>query len=273
MSRVENTKAVTTVVATDADSTGLVYAITGGADASKFAINAANGVLSFAKAPDFEKPADAGANNVYDVVVRATDGEGNSDSQTLHVTVTDETGATIVGKRGNDKVDATNTPNGQSLPTAFEDIVFGNGGNDKLSGLGGFDLIDGGKGNDKIRGGDGDDRLIGGKGKDKVEGGAGADSFVFNASFKRAADKIADFSVLDDTIVLSKSVFKVLALGGLAENSFHIGKQAADADDFILYNSGKLLYDKDGSGKAGAVVFAKLDKGLGLTHLDFEVVA
>ena len=37
----------------------------------------------------------------YDVVVRASDNEGNSDSQTLHVTVTNEAGTTIIGKRGN----------------------------------------------------------------------------------------------------------------------------------------------------------------------------
>ena len=106
-----------------------------------------------------------------------------------------------------------------------------------------------------------------------MTGEAGADSFVFNASFKKAADKIIDFSVLDDTIVLSKSVFKVLDLGVLAETSFHLGKNAADADDFILYSGKTLRYDKDGSGKADAVVFAKLDKGLALSQLDFEVVA
>ena len=43
----ENTKAVTTVVATDLDGPALSYAIAGGADAGLFAIDAATGALIF----------------------------------------------------------------------------------------------------------------------------------------------------------------------------------------------------------------------------------
>jgi serralysin len=53
-----------------------------------FAINASTGVLTFAAAPDFEAPGDAGGDNVYDVVVRASDSGGLSDTQTLAITVT-----------------------------------------------------------------------------------------------------------------------------------------------------------------------------------------
>jgi Ca2+-binding RTX toxin-like protein len=272
LSVTENGKTVTDVDATDPDNAGPTYSIAGGSDAAKFTIDAATGVLSFVDAPDFEKPTDAGANNVYDVAVKATDTEGNSDIQSLHVTVTDEAGVTIIGKGGKDKVDATNAPDGQQPPTAFEDVVFGNGGNDKLSGLAGFDLVDGGKGNDTVRGGDGDDWLVGGKGKDKLFGEVGADSFVFNTSLKET-DKIGDFSVLDDTIVLSQSMFKALDLGVLGEASFHLGAKAADQDDHILYAGNKLRYDQDGAGGSKAVTFATLDKGLAMTHLDFEVVA
>ena len=65
----ENGTAVTTVTATDADCRcrSLTYAITGGADASRFAINASTGVLTFVTAPDYEAPTDAGGDNVYDV--------------------------------------------------------------------------------------------------------------------------------------------------------------------------------------------------------------
>jgi hypothetical protein len=44
-------------------------------------------VLTFASAPDFENPADVGANNVYDVSVDASDGS-RSDTQAMAVTVT-----------------------------------------------------------------------------------------------------------------------------------------------------------------------------------------
>ncbi len=43
--------------------------------------------MSFVSAPDAENPTDAGANNVYDVVVQVSDGT-NTDSQAIAVTVT-----------------------------------------------------------------------------------------------------------------------------------------------------------------------------------------
>src|SRR5262249_54028313 len=46
------------------------------------------GALRFVAAPDFEAPADAGANNVYDVTIRVADGRGGTDSQAIAVTVT-----------------------------------------------------------------------------------------------------------------------------------------------------------------------------------------
>ncbi|WP_375194580.1 cadherin domain-containing protein [Sphingobium sp.] len=82
----ENATAVTMVTATDSDSPSISYAIVGGADAALFAIDAATGALRFKAAPDYEAPADADHDNVYDVVVQASDG-GNTDRQTLAVTV------------------------------------------------------------------------------------------------------------------------------------------------------------------------------------------
>ena len=74
VSLAENTSAVTTVTASDADAgSTLTYSIVGGADAARFAINPSTGALTFVVAPDSEAPADAGGNNVYDVIVqRAT---------------------------------------------------------------------------------------------------------------------------------------------------------------------------------------------------------
>lgn len=85
----ENSTAVLTVVATDADlpAQTVTYSITGGADAAKFVITS-GGVLSFVSAPDFETPTDAGANNIYDVQVTANDGNGGTTAQNIAVTVT-----------------------------------------------------------------------------------------------------------------------------------------------------------------------------------------
>ena len=70
----ENTTVVTTVTSTDPDGPAPAYSIVGGADASKFTINATTGALAFVTAPNFETPTDVGANNVYDVIVQASDG-------------------------------------------------------------------------------------------------------------------------------------------------------------------------------------------------------
>ncbi len=90
----ENQTAVGTVVASDGDTDDSVtgYAIQGGADASKFSVVEATGVLTFASAPNFEDAADEDADNAYVVVVRATSGTGAREKtadQTITVTVTD----------------------------------------------------------------------------------------------------------------------------------------------------------------------------------------
>ena len=99
----ENTTAVTTVTATDPDvGQTLSYSIIGGADASKFTIDATTGALSFITAPNFELPTDAGGNNVYDVIVQVSDGHGGIDTQAIAVTVTDvfENAAPIITSNG-----------------------------------------------------------------------------------------------------------------------------------------------------------------------------
>ena len=82
---------MTTVVAADPNAgQTLSYSINGGADASKFAINVTTGALAFVTAPNFEAPTDAGGNNVYDVTVQVSDGNGGSDAQAIAVTVTNQ---------------------------------------------------------------------------------------------------------------------------------------------------------------------------------------
>ena len=95
ISVVENTTAVTDVDATDPDVDGITFSInTGVGDWDDFSIVPATGVLTFLLAPDFENPTDIGGDNTYVVIVSATDlsGSGNSDTQTLNVTVTDDPG-------------------------------------------------------------------------------------------------------------------------------------------------------------------------------------
>ena len=71
-----------------------------GADRADFTIrkNAfGHGHLRFANVPNYEMPADAGANNVYDVTVKVTDSQGGlSDTLTVRVTVDDVNEAPVI---------------------------------------------------------------------------------------------------------------------------------------------------------------------------------
>ena len=91
----ENSIAVTTVTATDPNGPATTFSIAGGADAAAFSINASSGVLSFSTARNFEAPTDAGGNNIYDVVVMASDGT-QQDTQALAINVTDVNEAPVV---------------------------------------------------------------------------------------------------------------------------------------------------------------------------------
>lgn len=83
------TGTVYTATATDQDTgTTLTYAL-GGTDAARFNINGATGAVTFAASPNFEIPNDAGANNVYNITVTASDGTNTTAAQAVAITVTD----------------------------------------------------------------------------------------------------------------------------------------------------------------------------------------
>ena len=214
----ENSMIVTTVTATNAESgQTLAYALSGGADASKFAINAVTGVLSFVTAPDRETPTDTGLDNVYDVIVQVTDNgvPAASDTQALAVTVTNVAGITSNG------TSAANLINGAGEEDSLSgaggsDTINGNAGNDTLNGGSGSDSLNGGAGNDSmlggagndvLSGGDGNDRLIGGMGVDTMSGDAGIDTFVFATAAETGTlttrDLIQDFTPGVDKIDVS----------------------------------------------------------------------
>ena len=80
----ENTTAIGTVQASDADGDALAYFIQG--DDSSLVTLTGN-VLSFTTAPDFEAPADANSDNVYKVTVVVSDGSAK-DAKDLEISVT-----------------------------------------------------------------------------------------------------------------------------------------------------------------------------------------
>jgi hypothetical protein len=80
------TSTVTTVTVTDPDEDTPAFSISGGADAAKFAIDSATGVLTPVAALNYESPTDANTDGVYDIIVRATDDDG-FDEQTISIMV------------------------------------------------------------------------------------------------------------------------------------------------------------------------------------------
>ncbi|RJG01265.1 cadherin domain-containing protein [Noviherbaspirillum sedimenti] len=142
----ENGTAVGTVTATDADSPTLTYSLVAGGDAARFAINANTGALSFVTAPNFEAPADVGANNVYNLTVQVSDGALNT-TQAIAVTVTDVANEGIVGTAGNDTLNGTAGNDLINISAGGNDTVAAGIGNDTILAGAAFntnDRIDGG---------------------------------------------------------------------------------------------------------------------------------
>ena len=84
---VENASAaVYQAAASDANGDALTYSVAGGADAARFTISS-SGQLSFVASPNYDLPADADGNNVYQVQISASDGKAST-ALALSVAVT-----------------------------------------------------------------------------------------------------------------------------------------------------------------------------------------
>ena len=81
--------------------------------------------------------------------------------------------------------------------SAFDDILAGDGGHNRLIGLDGNDALYGGPtgGDDLLHGGNGDDRLYGGKGNDTLNGGPGNDTLKGGPGNDTAAYTDSDTAV------------------------------------------------------------------------------
>ena len=93
----DDTTAVATYTATDDEDMNTdVELELSGADAADF--NLTDGVLTFKQSPNYEAPADAGTDNVYNVTVVATDSDNQTDMMAVTVMVTnvDEAGTVML---------------------------------------------------------------------------------------------------------------------------------------------------------------------------------
>lgn len=148
-----------------------------------------------------------------------------------------------------------------------------------LTGYVDADRLFGNRGDNLLSGRAGNDRLAGGLGNDRLDGGMGKDVFLFDTalSARTNVDRLIGYSPADDTVALSHSVFTGLkGRGPLSAGQFYASTDghAHDASDRILYetDTGRLIYDADGSGGKAGVVFAILDTHPALTEADFLIV-
>jgi Ca2+-binding RTX toxin-like protein len=168
--------------------------------------------------------------------------------------------------------------------TSLKDWIVGGEGNDTIDGNGKADRIIGGQGDDTLNGGGGRDTVSGGSGNDLIHGQSGnddlrgrdgEDTFFFETTPNVGGnvDKIRDFEPGVDRIALSKAIFTAIG-GALASGEFHIGKDAEDSNDRIIYDAktGKLSYDDDGAGGHAEVEIALLNKHLDLHASDFVII-
>ena len=138
----ENLTVAYTAMATDADGDPLTYSLSG-TDAALFTIDSDTGVVSFMAAPDFEMPGDAGGNNVYDIIVTASDGS-NETQRPVAITVTDNAAKLSILDGSNgfilNGID-TNDYSGFSVSSAgdvngdgYDDLIIGAWGGDVFAG-------------------------------------------------------------------------------------------------------------------------------------------
>jgi Ca2+-binding RTX toxin-like protein/glucose/arabinose dehydrogenase len=201
-------------VTSDAEGDALAWRIAGGADAARFAIDAATGALSFRVAPDFEAPRDADRDNRYAVEIEARDASGLAATQALTVQVTDILVEPLRGSRGADTLTGARGPD-RITGEAGHDVLSGGAGNDTFvatiddgndliqGGAGGGDLLtleetgadavvslvtlrassaeigaDTLRGIEHVTGGDGHDSLVGNGGGNILDGQNGADTLA-----------------------------------------------------------------------------------------------
>lgn len=166
----------------------------------------------------------------------------------------------------------------------FGQTILGNAGINILKGNGDIDTVKGGAGADKI---------YGGLGNDTLWGQAGKDGFYFDTAPNGTSnrDRIEDFSAVDDSILLKKSIFsptgqiatvaaptastpaKIATSEFQIINGFTPGAAGQNGTASIIYDpsSGKIFYDKDAAGAAAAVHFATVDPGTVLGAADFLI--
>ena len=258
------TGTVLTVSATDAEKDTITYSLSGD-DAGQFSIDA-SGKITFTDDPNHDAPGDKGFDNVYNMIVTATDDHGKASSSTVAVTVssaadtaTDDGDGTVDGTANNDDLNAT------AEITAASDLGAGNDFLDIQAGVATTIEVEMGTGNDSMMITTGgaialDAVLDLGAGNDQLEidVDTGANNFtielggglnVIDIDDAQSAKQITvkDFSS-DDVIDVSDWMTFTLdatahasvtaARGSIGNDEYWIGYDSGTGHSYVFFNDG-----------------------------------
>ena len=179
----------------------------------------------------------------------------------------------VVTENLNEGTDTVNSSVTYTLPANVENLTLTGASPINGTGNGLINTITGNAANNQLNGGAGNDTINGGIGIDSLTGGIGNDIFRFTTTGQ--IDTVTDYNVANDTIQLENAIFtKLTTTGTLAAAQFRIGAQAADSNDFIVYNNitGALSYDANGNGVGAMVTIAMIGAGLNMTNADIVVI-
>lgn len=74
-------------VGTIAANRSVIFSVVSSTDANLFSIDLTSGALSFSTPPDYEVPSDSNADNVYEIVIQAREGSGDTVTKTFSISV------------------------------------------------------------------------------------------------------------------------------------------------------------------------------------------
>jgi len=178
----------------------------------------------------------------------------------------------MYGLAGTDLLSSSYSPFARIYGGADNDYLYYTGtGKSEQNGGAGNDYLYGGNQWDKLIGGGGGDWLEGGLGKNIYKTGGGSDHIAFNAAPDDALDKCSDFDPKKDFLNFYAHIYPVGVSGEwLAKSQFRKGAEAKDEDDNFGYDkaTGIVWFDLNGSDAGGHEEVIKLDKGLGISHLN-----
>ncbi|MEI9419035.1 beta strand repeat-containing protein, partial [Mesorhizobium sp. Cs1321R2N1] len=227
---------------------GDTFTVTASSDAfSAMEISGLSGTNTFKLTSPLFTTANAATPFDISMPVTAKDGDGDSitstltahlspDASTWHGTAGADTHATtttessLFGEDGNDILTGIN---------GHDAILSGGRGIDTLTGMDGNDTLYGGSGNDTLIGASGNDTLVGGSGQDTMTGGTGADTFKLDGLDIK--DLIVDYNGGQGDKIDLTALFDTAPGDNIA--------------DFVKYDSTSHTLSVDANGAAGGANF------------------